>query len=86
MPVYVVSYDLNRPIQHYEQLWDALKRLDGRPVLLAQWSVRARGNAEALGNLLRAYLIDNNDRLLVIDRDSGDWAGWNLSLILGWTR
>ena len=79
MPVYVVSLDLARPGPHYERLWNILgHELQGRRVLLAQWAVRSEGNARALLAYLRPALIDANDRLLVMDRDSLDWAGINL--------
>ena len=79
MPVFVVSYDLNRPAQQYERLQNVLEHeLQGRRVLLAQWAVRSNWNARALLAYLRPALIDANDRLLVMDRDSLDWAGINL--------
>jgi hypothetical protein len=48
-------------------------------VLHAQWAVRATGDAKAVLAHLRPTLIDMNDRLLVMDRDSLDWAGLNLA-------
>jgi hypothetical protein len=79
MPVYVVSLDLARPGPHYERLWNILgHELQGRRVLLSQWAVRDKGDARALLAILRPALIDPNDRLLIIDRDSHDWAGINL--------
>ena len=53
--------------------------LQGRRVLLAQWAVRSKGDAKTLLAYLRPALIDANDRLLVMDRDSLDWAGINLA-------
>jgi len=79
MPVFVVSYDLTRPGQQYEQLLNTLEHeLQGRRVLFSQWAVRSKGDARALLAHLRPSLIDASDRLLVMDRDSLDWAGINL--------
>jgi hypothetical protein len=80
MPVFVVSYDLRRPEPHYERLLNTLEHdLQGRRVLLFHWAVRAKGDARTLLAHLRPALIDANDRLLVMDRDSLDWAGINLA-------
>jgi hypothetical protein len=80
MPVFVVSYDLTRPGQQYERLWNTLEHeLQGRRVLLSQWAVRDKGDARALLAHLRPSLMDAHDRLLVMDRDSLDWAGINLA-------
>jgi hypothetical protein len=79
MPVYVVSFELHRPGQQYERLWSTLQHeLQGRQVLVSQWAVRAKGDARTLLAQLRPSLVDANDRLLVMDRDSLDWAGINL--------
>jgi len=77
MPVYVVSYDLTRPGQNYDTLWEAFKKLEGRRVLPSQWRVNARGDSAALRDHLRQYM-DATDRVLVMSRDSGDWASYNL--------
>jgi hypothetical protein len=77
MPVYVVSYDLNRPGQNYPELWAALRELQAQRILQSQWAVRARGDAAALRDWLWRHM-DGTDRLLVMDRDSADWAAYNL--------
>ena len=80
MPVFVVTYDLHRPGQQYEHLWNTLEHeLQGRRVLHCQWAVRFNGDARTVLAHLRPSLIDANDRLLVMDRDSLDWAGINLA-------
>jgi hypothetical protein len=84
MPVFVVSYDLTRPGQHYPQLWETLKGLSGKRLLESAWAVHANGPAEAL----REYVwtngaMDPTDRLLVMARDSDDWAAKNLRTKLG---
>jgi hypothetical protein len=77
MPVYVVSYDLNRPGQNYPELWKALNDLNAQRLLLSQWGVRTTSTAQVLRDYLWAFM-DQTDRLLVMDRDSGSWAAYNL--------
>ena len=61
-------------------MWNTLEHeLQGRRVLLCQWAVRAKVDARAVLAHLRPSLIDAKDRLLVMDRDSLDWAGINLA-------
>ena len=75
---YTISYDLNRPGQNYQPLWDALRQIGAHRVLQSHWITR-RNNTSASG--LRNYLqqfIDSNDRLFVICLDNDNWAGVNL--------
>jgi hypothetical protein len=81
MPVYVVSYDLTRPGQNYDTLWAELKRLGGQRVLQSQWAVNVNNTSAELRDHFWAYM-DRTDRLLVMARDSGDWAGMNLMINL----
>lgn len=75
---YVISYDLNRPQQNYEQLYAQLRALGAAPLLFSQWNVRRNGtNAANLRNFVHPF-IDANDRLLVTCLDGPDWAGVNL--------
>ena len=75
---YLVSYDLNKPGQAYERLWQELQTAGAKRVLDSQWVVRVT-NMDAAG--LRDYFwrfMDQNDRLLVVNIDSSNWAGTNL--------
>jgi hypothetical protein len=75
MPVFVVSYDLTRPrTEDYQKLWDALGRMNAKRVLLSQYAMHYGGTAAGLRDHLWAFM-DANDRLLVMARDTGDWAG-----------
>ena len=62
----------------YERLWPALVALRGRRVLSSTWAVEANGPATALRDYLRQF-VDLNDRVLVMELDSTDWAEWNLT-------
>lgn len=81
MPVYVVSYDLTRPGQNYDSLWDELSRLGGRRVLYSQFAVRYTGSAAALRDHLWPFM-DHTDRLLVMARDGAEWASQNAMIDL----
>jgi CRISPR-associated endonuclease Cas2 len=73
---FLVTYDLKRPGQNYQPLWDALVKLGAKRVLESVWYLR--GNSYTAAQL-REYLwtfMDQNDRLLVVRFD--DWAGYNV--------
>ena len=77
---YVVSYDLNRPIQNYPQLTQALVALGAKRILLSQWLVRTNTyNASTLCRHLWTFM-DGNDRLLVTGFDTTEAAWYNLML------
>ncbi len=73
--VYIISYDLNRPGQDYQGLYQAIKQLGDwcRP-LDSTWLVDTTLGAEAVAGQLRPQ-IDKNDGLLVIGATQ-DYAGW----------
>jgi hypothetical protein len=78
MPRFVISYDLLVPGKNYETLWAELARLKAQRLLLSQWGANITdANATQLRDHLRRFM-DANDRILVMDRDSADWAGYNL--------
>ncbi|MGJ5814472.1 hypothetical protein [Paludibaculum fermentans] len=76
MPAYILSYDLNKPGQHYAELIAELERsTDWWHYLKSTWIViRSEGTTAALGETL-ARLIDENDRLLILAA-KGPAAGW----------
>ncbi len=75
---YIISYDLNKPGNYYQALWDRLTALGAERVLLSQW-VTVRNNATASGIRDHVWAVmDADDRLLVSCLDSDDWAGTNL--------
>jgi hypothetical protein len=48
-------------------------------VLLSTWVLRRVGwlDTDKAANALRAHLIDVNDRLLVTEMSTTNWATWN---------
>jgi hypothetical protein len=75
MKVYLISYDLDKPGQNYEQLIARLKAHGAFRVLMSQWALGTNWNAKQLRDDLAPY-IDSNDRLLVTQVT--DWASWNI--------
>lgn len=75
---YDVSYDLHKPEQRYEELWEALRHLHGHRVLLSQWRIEVSGwNADQILQSLRQHL-DDDDRMAVNCLDNDDHASFNL--------
>lgn len=72
--LYLISYDLRKPGQYYNNLWSALARISAKRTLESVWIARSTANAEALRNYLQQY-IDSNDRLVVTQM--GGWASFN---------
>lgn len=73
--IYVISYDLKRPGQNYEALYEAIKScgLWGR-FLGSTWLVDTSLNANGIWDRLAPH-IDNNDYFLVIGV-TRDYQGW----------
>lgn len=83
MPVYCVSYDLNKAGQNYNDLYAELKKSPGwcHP-LDSTWLVATNEKAQQLSERLRRHL-DDNDSLLVIGVTK-DFAGWLPKNIWEW--
>ncbi|EOC1429087.1 hypothetical protein ACI1AD_004395 [Cronobacter dublinensis] len=88
MPIYCVSYDLNKAGQNYNSLYEELKKSNSWwHHLDSTWLVSTYETAKQLSDRLRNHL-DNNDTLLVIGvtkeysgwlpQDAWDWLGKSL--------
>ena len=75
MAAYIISYDLNRPGQDYQDLYDAIKALSGTywHMLDSTWIVVCSKSAAQIRDKLTPSL-DSNDKLLVLK--SGVEAAW----------
>jgi hypothetical protein len=73
MPLFTISYDLNKPGQNYQPLYDELARIGAKRVLLSDWIVRTESTVITLRDHFRQF-IDSNDRLLVVQVET--WASW----------
>ena len=75
---YVISYDLTKPRQDYESLYEALEAMDAKPLLQSQWFVRQENTkARTLCDYFWEHM-DSDDRLLVVPLDKSGWAANNL--------
>ena len=77
MKSYMVGYDLNRPVQNYSELIEALKGYDKWwHYLDSTWIIKTDYTAEEIRNNLKQH-IDSNDELLVA-KLSGEaaWTGF----------
>lgn len=73
--VYVVSYDLRKPGQDYEGLFDVLQASPSWwHYLESTWLIATSENANELYNRLRIYL-DQGDSILIIQAGT-DMQGW----------
>lgn len=75
MNTLLVGYDLHKPRQEYEALWDALREMGTWwHHLDSTWIVRTELTPVQLRTQLR-QLIDGDDEVLVIDVSGRSWAG-----------
>lgn len=78
MSTYLISYDLNKPVQNYAALIDAIKRIaDGWwHQLDSTWILRCAGTSAAIRDALLPF-IDRNDELLVVElTGNAAWYGF----------
>ena len=73
--VYLITYDLNKIGQNYDELYKAIKNLGSWwHYLDSNWLVETDNSSNNISEILRNE-IDNNDNLLVI-KVTKDYAGW----------
>lgn len=78
--LYLVSYDLNKPIQNYPKLDAFMKQLGGIRVLESEWLVPTNAQPVTFHNQIQAGGgLDGNDRLLVTEVTKT--SAWNNLLI-----
>ena len=76
MDSYLITYDLCKPGQNYEKLYEAIKK-HGKwcHCLESIWIVKSQNSAAAIRDALLSY-IDNNDKILVVKLNGeGAWKG-----------
>ena len=78
MATYIISYDLRKPGQNYDQLYEAIKSYGTwARVNESVWAVVTTNTAVQIRDHLLRF-IDTNDRLFVIK--SGVEAAWRNSI------
>lgn len=78
MSTYAITYDLNRPGQNYDDLFEAIKATGNWwHCLDSTWLVKSALSAAQIRDSLNTKL-DANDKLLVVALSGeGAWAGFN---------
>jgi len=77
---YSVAYDLDKPGQDYQKVWDYLRKLGAARIEDSLWLLWSYSSAfEIAQDLLRSGTIDSNDRLMVSEVTS-NCAWYNLML------
>jgi hypothetical protein len=78
--LYLVSYDLDKPVQNYPKLIEVLKGLGGREILRSDWLVPSNLSPGDLFNKINGPGgLDTNDRLFVGELHNS--AAWRNLLI-----
>lgn len=80
MKSYLISYDLNKPGQNYNDLYEAIKKIGTWwHHLDSTWIIRSSQSAEEIRDQLKAN-IDSNDKLIVIIlTGEAAWCGFSTS-------
>jgi hypothetical protein len=76
LPNYFISYDLRKPGQNYQPLWDALRRMGATRRLESVWVVtlQATGQTKAIFSTLNPQTDTNNGLLVLEELDGQDWS------------
>jgi hypothetical protein len=80
MPLYWISYDLDKPGQDYSDLIDRLKQHKAQEVTRSDWLLASDWTPAQIKKDLLVYL-DDNDRIIVAELRYN--AAWNNLLIPG---
>jgi hypothetical protein len=72
MSTALITYDLRKPGQNYQPLWDRLEALGAVRALESVWVLKTAASAAAIRDDLLRF-IDANDRLLVAIITSAAW-------------
>ncbi len=85
--VYSISYDLRQPGRNYQNLYDAIKGLDGscQHPIESNWFIKSDLNEQSVYDSLRPY-IDDNDMLFVVEISDSDRQGWMPRSFWDWIK
>lgn len=71
---YVITYDLNKQGQNYEDLINAIKKYTCFHAMQSVWFVKSNQSSSQINDFLKQY-IDKNDNLFVSEVTSNR-SGW----------
>lgn len=78
MGTYLITYDLHKPGQSYNKLYEAIKKLGSWwHCLDSNWIVTTNLNAVKIRDSLIPYLDPNDDLLVVHLSGEGAWRGFS---------
>lgn len=82
--IYSISYDLNRPGQNYDDLYDTIKSASGwvHP-MDSLWFISTYDTIGTWSDKLMS-VIDKNDRLFIVDITGQSRQGWMDKKIWEW--
>jgi hypothetical protein len=84
--LYLVSYDLNKPIQNYTLLFEELKKTRAWwHHLDSTWIIKTTETIENFTDRIKAK-IDSNDTLLVVDISADRYKGWLVPKAWEWLK
>jgi hypothetical protein len=73
----LITYDLLRPGQNFQAVYDILTGRGARRLLLSTWVLRGEAlDVAKMRDVLMGY-IDGNDRVLVTRMPDSEWATYN---------
>ena len=82
--LYLVAYDLKRPVQNYSGLFVQIKQTgQWWHYLDSLWIVKSPESLEIFRNRLFTA-IDKNDHIIVIDITNKSWNGWLVPEAWNW--
>ena len=86
--IYVISYDLKRPGQDYDTLYEAIKGLgEWQHPLESTWLVYSSMSADEISSTLRAEgRMDENDLLFVCQLEPKNRQGWLARTVWDWIK
>jgi CRISPR-associated endonuclease Cas2 len=84
--LYLVTYDLNKPKQDYENLFSALKKTGTWwHHLDSTWLVKSSETVEDFANRIKKE-IDQNDSLLIVEITKDSYKGWLTQKAWDWLK
>ncbi len=84
--LYLITYDLNRPGQEYEELYEELRNSSTWwHYLDSTWLIVTQESINELNDRIK-NTIDENDRFLIFDITGMDYQGWLSEEAWQWIR